>query len=92
MIECIVFPEAGTEVLPGSGLLGSFQYGLLNSVNSQNLSKTLSLSKQIGDLFSFDFGISGEKPVSVIEQLPHPGFCYIWGRSHYKTFDGQVFR
>ncbi|PNF36643.1 hypothetical protein B7P43_G19101, partial [Cryptotermes secundus] len=87
--QCVF--EAGIEVLPGNALPETLHYGSLNSINSVNWSNSSSWSQLIGGILPFEVGILGRPEISVIQQLPHPGFCYIWGQSHYKTFDGQVF-
>jgi hypothetical protein len=87
-----VVPEAGIEILPGHALSGPLHHGSLNSINSVNWSQSLNWSHSLGGVSPFDIGTLGRPDISVVQHLPHPGFCYIWGRSHYRTFDGQVFR
>ncbi|CAH0555066.1 unnamed protein product [Brassicogethes aeneus] len=40
-----------------------------------------------------DSGFTSQNQILLLEKkLPKPGTCFSWGGSHYKTFDGKIFR
>lgn len=38
------------------------------------------------------YGVQQNQFIVVQEKTPEPGICFTWGGTHYKTFDGRVFR
>ncbi|XP_069683352.1 hemocytin isoform X2 [Periplaneta americana] len=82
--ECVF--DSSIDILPGGA-------GLFPALGTLDMTNSSTWAHLFDGLFSGENGlkIPFSPEMSVIETRPRPGYCYTWGRSHLKTFDGRLF-